>query len=665
MNVPFSLLAPIGFLAALSLVGIILLHMRRQTPPARGFPSLRFWTASPPETSERTRLRRPPLSALLLAQLLAAALITLALARPATEGVLGFFSSRTTPIHQVIVLDGSTSMLAADPLDRERTRFAEATDEALRNIDDWQPGDVVTVMLVGTRHQTWSASDRQQIDDLRGRIEGLQPAGGEASLNDALRLAGDLLLPDREHRVVVVTDGALTVDPAVAGNVDAPITLRQVGADATTDNLAITSIVARPSAERSDQFRLAFTLAHFGSDPVTVPYSVTADGIEVVADAATLGAQDQRQIEVDLPVGANEVAAGLRADDALSVDNRAILRLAGDDLAQRQILLLSDNPGALLRALETLPGARVDVMPGATPGIKALAPAYDLVVFEGISPMENDVPDVPMILLQPQPFPEGRFAIEGSLTSPRAELAATGDAVLREVDFSGVTFETMPRYVLAEGEQQIASARDDSGGGPLIWRGTFGQTPYLALAFIADATNLPNRVAFPILVANMVGSLTTTPLPSSVALGASVPIIPGNDVSSLEVTVPGGRVVTMNVPEGDGLAGTLAFSETNEAGVYRVVEKRSSGEDAASGVFVVNAGHRQESNLAPNPDLASLLEGGAQADAGGASQEGVLQELWPLIVGAVVAVIGAEWFLRLRQDRRRVAATVTTRRATP
>jgi hypothetical protein len=144
-----------------------------------------------------------------------------------------------------------------------------------------------------------------------------------------------------------------------------------------------------------------------------------------------------------------------------------------------------------------------------------------------------------------------------------------------------------------------------------------------------------------------------------------VPIIPGNDVSSLEVTVPGGRVVTMNVPEGDGLAGMLAFSETNEAGVYRVVEKRSSGEDAASGVFVVNAGHRQESNLAPNPDLASLLEGGAQADAGGASQEGVLQELWPLIVGAVVAVIGAEWFLRLRQDRRRVAATVTTRRATP
>jgi hypothetical protein len=136
-------------------------------------------------------------------------------------------------------------------------------------------------------------------------------------------------------------------------------------------------------------------------------------------------------------------------------------------------------------------------------------------------------------------------------------------------------------------------------------------------------------------------------------------------VGRVEVTVPGGRVVTMNVPEGDGLAATISFSETNEAGVYRVVEKRPSGEDAASGVFVVNAGHRQESNLAPNPELASLLEGGAQADASGAAQEGVLQELWPLIIGAVVAVIGAEWFLRLRQDRRRVAATATARKAAP
>ena len=661
MSAPVSLLAPIGLLAALSLAVIVLLHMRRQTPPARAFPSLRFWTPSPPETSERTRLRRPPLSALLIAQLLAALLIALALARPATDGVLGFFSSRTTPLHQVIVLDGSTSMLAADPSDRERTRFTEATDAAVKALDDWQPGDVATVMLVGTGDQTWSASDRQQIGDLRTRVERLRPPGGQANLNDALRLAGDILLPDREHKVIVVTDGAQTVDPAVAGAIDAPITLRQVGQGATTDNLAITSIGARPSASRSDQFRLAFTLSHFGSEATTVPYTVTADGIELVTDAVTVGAQDQRQIELDLPAGTNEVAVSLRADDALVVDNRAILRLASDDLAQRQILLLSDNPGALQHALETMPGARVDVMPGATPGIKALSAAYDLVVFEGISPTENDIPDVPMILLQPQPLSDGRFPIDGSLSAPHGEPTAAGDPVLRDVDFSGVTFDTMPRYALAQGEQQIAAAREEDGEGPLIWRGTFGQTPYLGLAFLADASNLPNRVAFPILVANMVNALTTTPLPASVSLGATVPLTPAGDVSRMEVTLPGGRVVTLEVPSGEGRAAALPFTETNEPGVYSVVETRANGDDAASGVFVVNAGDRQESNLAPNPDLASLLAGGSQADAGGAASDGVLQELWPLLVGAAIAVAGAEWLLRMRQDRRRGAASVARR----
>jgi hypothetical protein len=342
----------------------------------------------------------------------------------------------------------------------------------------------------------------------------------------------------------------------------------------------------------------------------------------------------------------------LRADDALSVDNRAILRLANDELAQRKILLLSDSPGALLRALETLPGARVDVMPGATSGLRSLAAAYDLVVLEGISPLPDDVPTVPMILLQPQPMPDGRFAIDGSLSAPSAEPVAGGDAVLRDVELAGVAFETMPRYVLTGDEQPLVSAQDSQADGPLIWRGAFGETPYLALAFIADQSNLPSRVSFPILVANMVGSLTAPPLPSSVSLGAPVQISPGNDATAVTITDPGGRDVTLPVPETGGAAQVL-YTGTNEPGVYRVAEQRATGDTVDSGLFVVNAGDRQESNLASNPDLASLLQGGGQDAGDGVADQGVPQDLWPLVLAAVLAVIGAEWLLRLRQDRRR------------
>ena len=83
---------------------------------------------------------------------------------------------------------------------------------------------------------------------MRDRLATMPAPGGRADLDAAPSLASDLLLPDRENAVTVITDGALAADPAVAAALGAPIELVDLpGPDA---NLAVVSVATKPGSMR-------------------------------------------------------------------------------------------------------------------------------------------------------------------------------------------------------------------------------------------------------------------------------------------------------------------------------------------------------------------------------------------------------------------------------
>src|SRR5690606_26029774 len=120
----------------------------------------RFWLAADPEPVQDMRFRRPPLTLPLVLQLLLAAVVALALAQPVTSRALEALglSGRTGPVHLIMLLDGSTSMLAADP-SGERTRFDVARATARERLDTLREGDVATLLMMGTRLTTQGATD--------------------------------------------------------------------------------------------------------------------------------------------------------------------------------------------------------------------------------------------------------------------------------------------------------------------------------------------------------------------------------------------------------------------------------------------------------------------------------------------------------------------------
>lgn len=650
MNGGLALLAPLGLIGLLAVAAIVILHMRRRTPPAISLPSLRFWQAAEEDQADRNRLRRPPLTVPLILQVLAATALALGLARPVVDDVLGGFGQRTEPEHLIVVLDGSTSMNATPS--GASTRWELARREAADLLSDWQEGDVTTVVIAGGRLDTFSASTRVQLDAAVARIEREPVPGGQMDLDAALELTSSLLLPGRANRVVVLTDGAVRADPAIAASVGTTIELRIIGEEETDlPNYAITQVGARPVSARSDQYRLSMTVTSFDASPARIPFRVVARGAEVVVSEVDLPAGSSRAVAVNLPPGVDSTEVSIQVDDGMSVDNRATVLLDEAGLSALNILLLSDAPGPLERALSVIPGASVDVWETTTPGLAALAQPYDLVVFEGATPPPNDIPAKPMVFVHPQAM-DGAFSASGVLSGPEIRQVVIGDPMLEGVDLAGVTFADVPAYTLPDSAQILVEGASGSQTGPLIWRGTLADQPYVALGFDIATSNISQRVAFPVLVSRLVTGLTEEPLPDTVAIGEPVVYRPGTAAATVEFTTPAGTTERLtHVPPGagsttgvaSGVASGVTFESTGMAGIYTVRELRDDGSVAAEGAFVVNAGHPVESDLRQRPGLEEALVGGA-ADAGEGAASRVA-DLWPFLIAAATLLILGEWLV--------------------
>ena len=639
----FRLLAPLGLFAAISLPLIVLIYMRRQQPIPRAIPSLRFWNPEQGVEHERSRLRPPPITLLLLLELLIAALLAIALARPAAEEALGAFSARSTPRHDIVLLDGSTSMMATDGTS-SRTRFDLARARALTVVNDWQPGDVVSVVVFGSATRTFSISDVQQQREVKRQLTTLPAPGGLGDLNAVLDLASNLRLPGRENRVTLVTDGGLTADPTIVKQVGMPIVLDEVGGP--LDNLAVTEIGAEAVSGQKDTYRVSAQITNFSSDAAAVPYSIFADSNDVADNQVTVQPGESRTVSAQLPAGASQGSVTLRRLDGLLQDNRATVVLHQDARLSLSILLVTDTPDKLERALSVVPGARVDTVPSSTQGISQMAAGYDLVVYDGVTPAPADIPAVPTIFVQPQPIP-GLFAVAGAMPQPQITRIHAGDSLLADLDVEGLTFGQTSAYQLPAGATEILGGTSGTVTGPLLWRGTVNGQSSFTIAFSIADSNIGQRVVFPVLIARMVDELVQSPLPSAVSIGDPVVFQPSSVTAQIAITSPGGIKTTL-ATTGTAQSQAVTFAGTNEVGIYSLTESRANGEAIARGQFAVNAGNMVESNLQPNPQLPALLRGsGVGATPSGGQTQSDLVDLWPMVAAFALALLAIEWILAI------------------
>jgi Ca-activated chloride channel family protein len=566
---------------------VVLLYMLRARRQVQMVPSTLLWERATRDLVARLPVRRLERSLLLLLQVLAIALVALALARPslALTGLTGDAV--------VLVLQAGVSMQATDePPSRLAAAQAQAR-EVLHRLGPRQPAALVVAGQRAALAHDFS-TDRGSV---LAAIAGVRASDVGGGVEAAVALATGLRVEGRPAQVHLFGDRP----PGAAR-----VVWHRVGRGAP--NVAVTEASLRSTPAG---VRLLVRVEAFGGVGPSRRLVVAAGG-RTLASRGVRPAPDAPAVAVfDLPQVEGVLTVRLEGRDALAADDHAVL-LAGREGLPR-VLVVGEANLPLDAVLAAIPTAGVTRTDRVAPAQWARA---DLVVLDG---------------LQPVMLPPGAYLLIGTLGEnlPAGVEGTARDQVVRDVtvthpvtrlaDLRGVrvasTFVFRPRAgtVLAEGDVPLAWAYEGRG------------LRVVALPFFLEQSDLALHPAFPVLMANAVGWLAG---PSRAAAG-DTPVVAAGAARTATLLDPSGAPTTIAAREG-----LFTLPPLDRVGVWTL---RAEG---AQRRWVVPVADTRASDLS-----VAGAPAGAEAPA---MPPGTHLPLAPWLLAAAAVLVAGEWMLWAR-----------------
>ena len=600
-----TLLAPAAAFFALTLPAIVALYFLRIRRPTRIVPALNLWPDQVRDRQANVPWQRLRFSWLLLLQLLAAAVLVAAAVQPALS------AGTSLARHSVVLLDVSASMQARDV---QPTRLDEAKKEVGAIIDQLGSQDRMTLVAVGPAPRI-VASVVGDRSSLHRAVDGLGASNGAADLSSALALAAGLVRPGDDARAYLFSDGIVgPIRTDASSSLPFPVEYHPIGVSG--ENIGLTSLVVRTSA----QSRAAYLhVQNFGQQARTFSLEWRADGRLLDVRQISLASGLAQDITLPVPSDATVVSAHIDAGDVFSLDDTvtAVARTP----STFKVLLVTPGNVFLQQALTLRGDISLDVV--APADYKSSAP-YAMSIFDRYSP--PTLPNAPFISIDPPPG--SPLAGGPAVGVGRVRATDAGDPLLTNVDLNDVHIA------------RSQDLRNDTFGRALI---TSVQTPLVLVrdepfrqvlfGFDLHESDLPLRIAFPILVQNLSEWILPPSVPShSFHPDEPVTIVPETGATSVTVVLPDGR---RQVLAGGGIA---TFGETDMTGLY-TVEQAVAGRINRSW-FTVNLFSDQVSQLKPAGRIT--LPPYANTIAANAVHRGQL-EIWPWIALGALGLVALEW----------------------
>lgn len=623
-----NLLAPLGLLAALIAIPILLLYMLRLRRREQVVSSNFLWQQILEDREANTPWQRLRRNLLLLLQLIILALLVIALARPA-QIVPAFSAGRT-----MLLLDASASMNALDGPDG-RSRFDQARDEALRLVRDLGSGDQMAVVRVADLAEPL-VEYTEDPNALREAILSAEPGQDGADWETALTLAAGGARGVDQFNIVIVTDGGLDQSVRLPENIPQPLII-PVGTEAS--NTAITALAARTRIDELPQ--LFAQVENTGDLPAELALVIRLDGVLWQSQQASIQPRSRRAFVFEIDQPYTSISAELVHEagtiDLLPTDDRAWAVF--DEARLQRTLLIADPPNRFLeQGLRSLPG--LQVFRGDASRSSLPSQEFDLYVFDGWLP--DRLPESNLLIVNPPRATTLFSAGEAVPVSGRLSLNQPDHPLASFLDLSSVNLRTVRPIARAPWTEAIASA----GEVPMLLAGEAGNRQVVLLPFDLRESDLPLQIAWPILLANISEWFRPAGLIGggrAISSGESLALRPPAGAESLRVTLPDGSTRTMTVD-----AEQMSFTETAQLGLYSI-EVLAGGEVLSSDTVAVNLFDRRESDIRPIPPEAIRLGGGETLIE--PEEQFSLREFWPLIAAAALAVLLIEWIVYHRRLR--------------
>jgi len=615
-----SLLFPLGMAALGALLPLVVLYILKQRRQEHVVPAAFLWRHALEDLRASSLFQRLRTPLLFFLQAAAIALFALAAAGASLDLDVG-----DQPRRIVLVVDRSRSMNATD--EDGQTRMEVARELCLDAIDGLRGADELMLVAFDRDAEVVVAFTGDEtlltnaVEDLHTRDLGSRPAA-------ALRLSGSFAKasPGFAPEVIVVSDGAVTGDLPL---LSCEVKFVRVGESDANQGIAearLTSVPGEPP-------QLFVRVDNGASTPTTRTLVLLRDG--EVADARELtlapDGEDVAFFELSEPEGDDPVVLEVRLDgeDVLPDDDR--VQLIQRPAVPRFGLLVRDTPTGYLdaRKLEALhPGlAMVELTPAEALASIDGGTRVDLIVYDGIAP--EKIPDVPgQIYVNALP-PESGLTEAGRQEYPIIIDWEHTHPVTVRCQFDDVFVE---ESALLRGHER-SEVLVDTTGGPLILLTPVPGREVLVIAFDPAASNLPLKLAWPLLLANSLDHLL-----AEVRLDHEAPVFPTGSVIRAEDGVP----FTVTTPAGDeieaqpALDGRPQCRETFQAGLYEVTPK--DGEPDLRSFALLDS---DEIRIGPKDELV-LGEDTVQASPGSIRRNYLLRD--PLLLLAL-GILLLEWAL--------------------
>ena len=625
-----TFLAPwaMWFLAGIPVIVLLYLLKLKRRPVTVS--TLMFWQRALQESRRRALFQRLRNLLSLLLHLLIFLLIVAALARPALDHLIRAGAST------VLIVDTRARMQAVD--ENGASRISRARQLASSYVKDAGGDREFAVLSAGaaTEVKVPFSSDEKALNQALAQLEASDAAG---DLEPALRLAQDLLATRKgDRQILVFTDREEPVNGAPPANHPSPITnhapTRHLPIPARADNVAITRLATRPLLNSPQTSEVLIELRNFGPAAVSGNVEIAYDGTLLDVKPVTL-APGARRLEVfaSVPRASRNsqgwLTARIDVADALASDNRAFAVLP--PLRTPRVLLVSAGNWFLEKLLAADQSVRFELL---TPeGFRLeMATTFDVVILDAVQLEGVDLNTLAgnLLFLNETPFRTGEAAIEQPvITEADAGHPALRLANLQNVTIARATAAALPKEA-GDWRFQIPLAALDQ---PLMITGerrsANARQRLAALSFDLAESDLPIRVAFPLLISNTIQWLAgeNNDAPRALLAGETMALSAEQSASAQPQTEAAAPAVGAEV---------RSLFQPLQNGFYAL----RSGDQ--SGWVAVNTFNEDESDVQPGDSPASAISNGQTAALTVALTS---WPIWRYLALAAFLLFALEWWL--------------------
>jgi len=474
---PYMLLA-LGIIPVL-----IVIHILKPKPRQVEVTNLFLWNEILKERSHNLSIERFKKNLPLILQIIIVILAALALAQPTWT----YLTAKKG--NMVLVIDTSASMKTRSGIG---IRFDRARQEALQLLEERDPDQHVLLVEAGKkpRVKTGFIDNTDQAQDL---VNKLQPSDAPADLEAAIYLALSFVDPAKEDLLYLITDGA---GQDLSNLVKNHPKIRLIIISGGEHNVGITKFEFRQHVDLSDHYEFMLEIKNFDLSPFVCSVRLSIDRVVLFERAISFEAQDKQVLIIPYSGLINGIArATLEIDDDFPIDNQAYLSL--NAAKEIWVLLVSKGNHFLEKLLAAYPNFRVNSVKEIIPSSWSEQTArHDIVIVDRMDFPETDrgnfllidsySPSIPV-------FNTGRVRLPEILAWNRKS------PLMTDVNLSGLFIEESAKL---QPDKRLQAVVESVRTGLMYAFEEKGLRAVL-LGFDITKTDLPLKVAFPVMMSNI------------------------------------------------------------------------------------------------------------------------------------------------------------------